>query len=600
MCGICGSANTLGSSPKNLDESVRLLVNRGPDDHGIYMDNQVSLGHTRLAIQDCANAQQPMISFSGLHVIVFNGEIYNHFNLRTLVPDHNWKTRSDTETVLELFELFGQEIFNKFVGMYAFGIWSKELNQLTLARDVKGEKPLFYSVSDEGITFASEAKVVASILEIDQKVNSNTFPYFLKYGYLNPKESFINEVIPVLPGEVISWAAGKRLIDLENSKKKVKDDYFEKAESVSKLIEKAVHRTLLADDRVGIMLSGGIDSSIIAALASEACQGLPTFTFVLNKNSLDAKYARLVARKIKSEHYEVTLDQSEIAEEIERVITKLPQPVADSAVIPTNLLSEFARTKVKVLLSGDGADEIFAGYGYYEKYKNLNKTSKIESYAREGIFNLLKKSRYKKINILRDEFRRSKITSERTSYQESWNEDLAAFTDSELGKMLGIKNFEEPKGLLNYNGSKPGFWDVLSADREYYLTGNILRKSDLGGMLASVEIRAPYLDRDLNRYLMENISDPNLLSKKILYDSFPNLIPKVVYERKKQGFGAPLDEWFANESVSKLVNSVLMNQKSIIYKHFDFEKSARYIKKSNLKKWNFFVLALWLKNNGSR
>lgn len=597
MCGICGSASTLGGFPKNLENAVQLLAYRGPDDEGVFLDNQISLGHTRLAIQDGANAHQPMVSNSGNNIIVFNGEIYNHFELRMLVPDHPWKTRSDTETVLELFEYLGESVFSEFVGMYAFGIWNTETNKLILSRDINGEKPLFYSVNEKEFIFSSEARVVASVIGISQSIESKRFPHFLKYGYFNPKESFINSVVPVNPGNVVSWKNGQVLVESKMKNLKPTKNSTKNLASIGEMMETAVKRTLLADEDVGVMLSGGIDSSIIAALASKFCPGLPTFTVALTKNSQDAKFAKLVADNIKSTHYEVTIDPREIAGEIERVITSLPQPLADSAVIPTNLLSQFAKSKVKVLLSGDGADEVFAGYGYYDKYRNLQTTRKIESFAKEGLFILLKRSRYKKINNLRDEFKKSKVTSGRSSYQESWNEDLAAFTDSELGRMLGVQNFKENKGELDYCGSKPDFWDVMRADREYYLTGDILQKSDLGGMLASVEIRAPYLDLNLNRYILENISDPKSLSKKILYDSFPGLIPDIIYKRKKQGFGAPLDEWFAIESVDKLIDSTLRNQKAKIYKHFDYDKTERYVNSSNLKKWNFFVLALWLDKN---
>jgi len=597
MCGICGSANFRGVSEKNLDEAVKLLKHRGPDDHGCFVKNQVSLGHTRLAIQDSANAKQPMLSSSGQHVIVFNGEIYNHFDLRSLVPDHTWRTKSDTETVVELFELMGQKVFDEFIGMFAFGIWNLEKSSLLLTRDVNGEKPLFYNFNSGSISFSSEAKVVSCLLGKELTLEIKTLPHFLKFGYFNPKESFVEGILPVLPGEVVSWVEGKLSITDRIGAGKAFPESFEKPRSVRELIRNAVHRTLLADNSVGIMLSGGIDSSIIAVLASEKSPGLPTFTVSLTKDSQDAKYARLIAKEIKSDHYEITINPTTLADEIEEIITNLPHPLADSAIIPTNLLSRFASNKVKVLLSGDGADEVFAGYGYYEKYKDPKKTYKIESYAREGVFHLLKKTRYKKINQLRDEFTKSKVTSKRLNYQEAWNQDLAAFTDSELGKMLGIKNFTEPKGILKYDGDSPEFWDVIRADREYYLAGNILQKSDLGGMLASIEIRAPYLDRDLDRYLNENIRDPKMLNKKILHDAFADMIPQEIISRKKQGFGAPLDIWFENEGVRKLIDSTILNRESEVYKHFDFNNSIQHVKKSNLKCWNFFVLALWLNNN---
>ena len=600
MCGICGSANSNGEIPRKLDEAVELLGYRGPDDQGIYLGDNFSLGHTRLAIQDGANAKQPMVSHSGRHILVFNGEIYNHFDLRSLIPNHAWRTESDTETVLELFEFLGESVVSQFVGMYAFGIWDAERKILTLARDPNGEKPLFYSILESEICFASEARIAASISGLDSSLDVKVLPQVLKYGYLNPKESFIKGVIPLLPGQIIKWSGARfekkttKNMDVRNLQTK------SAVPSVRNFVETAVHRTLLADEKVGVMLSGGIDSSIIAAISAKQIEKLPTFTLALTKDSADAKYARLMSGKIKSEHHEITINPRELADEIERIITSLPQPFADSAVIPTNLLSQLARNKVKVLLSGDGADEVFAGYGYYDKYRNSTSTNKIGSFTTEGLYHLLKHSRYKKINKLRENLRESKLTSGRTSVQETWDEDLAAFTNHELAKMLGVENFSLHKGLIPFEGKSSNFWNILQADREFYLTGNILQKSDLGGMLGSVEIRAPYLDRDLDQYIKTNILDPNLLTKQILYSAFSDLIPECIFNRKKMGFGAPLDEWFANKDVKRLIVSVTGNRKARIYNHFDFDQSTQYIERSNLRKWNFFVLGLWLEKNESR
>ncbi len=599
MCGICGSANSNGAIPRKLDEAVELLAYRGPDDQGTYFGNNFSFGHTRLAIQDGANAKQPMASYSGRHILVFNGEIYNHFDLRELLPNHPWRTESDTETVVELFENLGETVVSHFVGMYAFGIMDTERDILTLARDPNGEKPLFYSILEGEICFASEARIVASISGIDPTLDVNVLPQLLKYGYLNPKESFIKGIIPLLPGQIIKWNGARVELKTNRNMDGGTRQSGSLVPSIRYLVETAVQRTLLADEKVGVMLSGGIDSSIIAAISAKQIESLPTFTFALTKDSADATYARLMSRRIKSEHHEITINPKELAEEIERIITSLPQPFADSAVIPTNLLSQIARTKVKVLLSGDGADEVFAGYGYYDKYRNNKRTGKIESFTMESLYHLLKNSRYKKINKLRESVRESKLTSGRISVQESWDEDLAAFTNHELGKMLGTKNFELHKGLISTESGNSNFWNVLQADREIYLTGNILQKSDLGGMLGSIEIRAPYLDKHLDQYIKRNIIDPNLLTKKILYTAFSDLIPDSIFNRKKTGFGAPLEEWFANKDVKRLVDSVIRNRMARIYSHLDYEKSNKFIERSNLRKWNFFVLGLWLEKNES-
>jgi asparagine synthase (glutamine-hydrolysing) len=212
-------------------------------------------------------------------------------------------------------------------------------------------------------------------------------------------------------------------------------------------------------------------------------------------------------------------------------------------------------------------------------------------------YELSKNSRSKRVNRNREEFRESLLTSGRLSPLESWSQDLAAFTDSELNRIFDLHFGPIHKGTLEVSGQNADFWDVLYADRESYLAGDILRKSDMGGMLASIEIRAPYLDKELVQYLSESIAEPRDLNKGVLYKACEDLIPKEIIQRKKQGFGAPLVIWLSYPAVDKLVSGVLMNPKSKIYKYFDYTNALIVVNKSNLKKWNFFTLALWLEKN---
>lgn len=599
MCGICGIAGITPQDSNSIDIVLDQLERRGPDDRGKISFGSVTLGHTRLAIQDVELGKQPMQSWSRKNTLVFNGEIYNHFELRKLLPNLAWKSNSDTETVVELVEAFGVGVIEKFVGMFAFGIWNAENLELTLARDGCGEKPLYYSLKGRSLAFSSDPGGIPRLLHDENVIDSAQLPYFLKYGYIHYESSTHAKVFMLLPGHVLKWrsqsASVTQLINLNSNKKNIKFDQ----KTLRSKIEIAVERTLLADERVGVMLSGGLDSSIIAALASKSCKDLPTFTVSLTEDSEDRKYAKELARRFKTDHHEIFINPSQLAEKIEEVVTNLPQPFADSAIIPTYILSKIANQEVKVLLSGDGADEVFAGYGYYEKYRILDQitTSKYESYLKQFRYEISKNSRSKRVNRNREEFRKSLLTSKRISPKDSWNQDLSAFTDNELNRIFKSNLSKIEKGTFITGAMNSPFWDVLIADRRSYLAGDILRKSDMGGMLASVEIRSPYLDKDLNQYLSDSIVNPKELHKGILFKACSDLIPNNVYERKKQGFGAPLDEWFSYPEVAKLISGTLTNQKAKIYDFFEFESSMKCIETSRLKKWNFFTLALWLEKH---
>jgi len=599
MCGIFGASGSLLPDRNHLDSALELLENRGPDDKGSFSSTSVTLGHTRLAIQDVAHGAQPMFSFSKQHVIVFNGEIYNHFELRKLLPMHTWRTKSDTETLVELFERFGVDVTEKLIGMYAFAVWNFNDSELTLARDVWGEKPLYYSLIGGNLAFCSDPRGIHKLPHGENKIEAKELHYFLKYGYVNSTSSTYSSVSMLLPGQILKFQnSAMTLSEQKLENRRDAKATFDGGILRSKL-KLATERTLLADQKVGVMLSGGLDSSIIATLAIESFGSLPTFTVSLTKDSEDAKYARELALRINSEHHEIQINPSQLAEQIEEVLSALPQPFGDTAILPTYILSKIARPEVKVLLSGDGADEVFAGYGYYDKYRELRigKTTKTDSFFKQFRYELSKNSRSKRVNKNREEFKKSLLTSGRATPEFSWHQDLAAFSDSELDKMGKLNTQKIEKGIFGSSGRNSAFWDVIRADRQSYLAGDILRKSDMGGMLASVEIRSPFLDKELTDYILtSSISEKNL-NKEILYQSCADIIPLEIYKRRKQGFGVPLDQWFVNPQVDKLVSSTLSKPSSKVYDFFDFEISNSVIRASNLKKWNFFVLAYWLEKH---
>ena len=599
MCGIFGSVGEISSSFDSNEKVLKLLELRGPDDNGQVNLKAATLGHTRLAIQDAEHGSQPMKSASGKNILVFNGEIYNHIELRRLMPDFNWKSLSDTETVVELLEAFGTQIIAQFTGMFAFGIWNIKESELILGRDGFGEKPLYYCWENNRLSFCSDPRGIPLLNQNEKNYDSTQFPYFLKYGYIKSSDSTYAQISMLKPGCTLKWKKSEIVVSqITNYRTRSKSEHLNTGILRSHL-EKAVQNSLIADEKVGIMLSGGLDSSIIAAIASKHQTQLPTYTVALQKNSEDAKYSQLLAKLLKTDHNEIQIDPRTLAETIENLLGNIAQPFADTALIPTFILSKFASKDVKVLLSGDGADEVFAGYGYYEKYRKigLKDTPRINSYFKQLRYLSSKNTRSKRINRNREEYRDSLLTSKRTSVDESWNHDLATFSDSELKKFSKISFDRINKGELPKNLNRDTFWNVIDADRDSYLAGDILRKSDMGGMLASVEIRSPYLDRDLNLYLNDCQIEPEEYTKRILYNSCADLIPKEIFNRKKQGFGAPLDLWLSYPEVEKLVSSLLNSSKAKVYEYFQFEEARKLVSKSNLKKWNFFALAIWLEKN---
>lgn len=600
MCGIFGSVGRITNTPESNDRVLKLLKLRGPDDCGVVNFENASLGHTRLAIQDAEHGFQPMTSASGKCILVFNGEIYNHIDLRALLPDFKWKTLSDTETVLELLETFGTDVISKFTGMFAFGIWRHQESELILGRDGFGEKPLYYSVAENCLAFCSDPRGITLLNQSEGSFDLTQLPYFLKYGYIKSSDSTYTNVSMLNPGQTLKWTKDALSFSQITSYQTRGSSSTIIPNILRNKIEMAVQNTLIADEKVGVMLSGGLDSSIIAAIASKYELQLPTYTVSLLKNSEDAKYSQELATLLKTDHHEIHIDPETLAETIEALLGDIAQPFADTALIPTYILSKFASKDVKVLLTGDGADEVFAGYGYYDKYRKLgfSNTRKINSYLKQLRFQSSENTRSKRINRNREEYRESLITSKRISVEDSWNQDLAAFSDRELGALSKSSCKKIKKGTFQEHHGENPFWDVIYADRASYLAGDILRKSDLGGMMASVEIRSPYLDKDLNSYLNDCRFTPEGLTKRILYNSCIDLIPKEIFNRKKQGFGAPLDLWFSYPEVDKLVSGLLNNPKARVYQYFNFEEAGRTLRKSNLKKWNFFALAIWLEKNG--
>ncbi len=595
MCGICGST----SNAVKLKHALQEMSHRGPDGSGTYVTESISLGHVLLAIQDPGNAKQPMRSRTGKSVMTYNGEVYNHLELRSELPGFQWKSNSDSETVVELLEKFGSQITSKFRGMFAIALWDVEDKSLHLFRDYYGEKPLYYCIEKSGdFHFSSEVRNLASLCKEKMQFSPRSIAHFLKYLYFDPIDSIYSGIKSVPPGTEMRIKNNeiRSMKIIEQSPEVHPQDDSNLRDSVMK----AVGRTLLSDVPVGIMLSGGIDSTIITSIAAVQNPGIPTFTLRRDRDDEDVRFAQLAANKFGTNHHEIEVDLSSLHEDIYYALSKASQPFADTSLIPTYLLSKYASKYVKVLISGDGADELFGGYSHYEMYRTASIGSQsLRKYIyKQAKWEILRRSRSKNIRKYFYEANIAALESRHRTFGAQWNKDSTILTDGQIKQILN-KEFSISKYSEESKGNPQNLRDILDLDLKSYLPADILFKSDTAGMLASVEIRAPFLDLDLrevrNRLDLESLGD----KKSVLVQAFKDDIPQEVISRRKVGFGAPVDIWFAQAQVREMADEIIKDKSNGMYDFMNYNEVQRVIASSgNLCRWEMLTLAIWIKENG--
>lgn len=596
MCGICGT-----TEPNiDLNQALKDLEHRGPDGEGVFRSERVTFGHRLLAIQDPGHASQPMQSQSGKSILSFNGEIYNHQDLRSLLPDFNWKTSSDSETIVELLDHFGTAIVGDFRGMFAIAFWNNDLDSLYLMRDKHGEKPLFYSLTPQGhVYFSSEVGSLSRLITGKKEISLNALAHYLKYLYFDPYNSIFSDIKSVMPGTLVRYHRGEVNFEEITSNQSGPGPIFS-TDALRSAITLAVKRTLLADVPVGVMLSGGIDSSIVTAVASTTIPNIETFT--LRRSDIDdedAASAQLIAKKFNTKHHEVVIDESRLSQVIYFVLSRASQPFADTSIVPTYLISEYASNYVKVLLSGDGADELFGGYKHYDKYQSTKVGAQsVTSYGYKYLlWNLAKRTPSKKIRKYYSEMNLAALESGRRTFQEQWNLESRILTNHQVRKILGIVPVSEKfrdKSVKEINSMR----SILDLDLGSYLPADILFKSDTAGMLASIEVRAPFLDLDLRR-LRDSMTEFEFgNSKKCLTEAFSWEIPDTVVNRKKIGFGAPVELWFKNREVFQMSEDLIKDKLNPMYQFLNFKEVSKIVDRSHhIVRWEFMSLAIWMREN---
>jgi asparagine synthase (glutamine-hydrolysing) len=597
-----------------------VINHRGPDDEGVYVKGNVGLAHKRLSILDLSTAgHQPMSNEDGSVWIVFNGEIYNFLDLRDALikKGHTFVSRTDTETIIHLYEEKGIECVHDLRGMFAFAIWDEHKERLFCARDRAGKKPFVYAHTKEGFVFASEIKSLLRDPLIDKSLDYRAIHHYLTYQYVPSPLSIFENIKKLPPAHILIYERGKitakRYWNLSYRNKLHLPSLRDYGERFRDLFEEAVKIRLRSDVPLGAFLSGGIDSSLVVAVMSRLMdQPVKTFSIGFEEEAYDeVKFARLIAEKYETDHHEFTVKPDAVSI-LPKIVWHYNEPYADSSAIPTYYVSKMTRDFVTVALNGDGGDESFAGYERYLADKLADYYRRVPSFVREGIIR-------RAVDILphstnrRNFFRRLKRfvkgiseTPERRYvrwicfFDNEMKEDLYTASFKELNREydsvdLTVTWYEraDAKQFLD----KTLFVDVMS-----YLPEDLLVKVDVASMAHSLEARSPFLDHKVMEFaasLPPNLKLRGMETKYLLKETLSDIVPREILHRKKMGFGVPLDVWFRND-LKEMAYDVLLDQKCIERGYFRKEYISKMLEEHVSRRydhsyriWALLFLELW-------
>jgi asparagine synthase (glutamine-hydrolysing) len=577
MCGIIGFASTKRQVQKDyLKNGLHRIAHRGPDASGIWISNdqRVCLGHRRLSIIDLSSSgTQPMFFPEEKLVITFNGEIYNFIEIKNKLKfmGYRFKTNTDTEVLLQSYAEWGVDCVNHFVGMFAFVIYDIKQEILFLSRDRAGEKPFYYYFEHGNLHFCSEIKGLLSFPSISRKLNDESLEIYLALGYILGNDTLIHN-IKKLPkghsaifnlrsGELNQWEYWQ-LPDFENANYSAENILND----ISNLLSLSVKRQLISDVPVGILLSGGVDSSIITAIAAENSKAISTFT-LKNTNKLfdESKYAKYIADYFSTNHTELILETETL--DIEEIVSKIDEPIGDSSLIPTYLISKLIKSHCTVAIGGDGGDELFGGY------KSYSELLKFYAYLRFIPNSFSKGVNYFSKKILPLGFKGRSLIS-RLDYDRSYGlpNGLIHFDFNERSTLLKVNKFNCDILVEKFNARISRLSDVLQRatrfDFENSFVEDILFKVDRMSMLNSLEMRAPFLDKEIIEYAFKRIPSnlkANMNERKIILKQLAQkILPKNFDVNRKQGFSFPLYELIENPRNMNKVKDTLFDNSSIL------------------------------------
>ena len=563
MCGISGKVNFQEKiDSRDLLDSISLIQSRGPDKESIWTDGPCGLAHARLSIIDLSETgNQPMVSSNNQFVCVFNGEIYNFQKLKRKLENKKviFKGSSDTEVLLESWNIWGSKTLRYLNGMFAFAIWDKLNKKLFIARDRIGEKPLYYSLEKNGINFASRP---SCLYKLDKKIKKDFsiqgIRYFLESGYF-PSEFSVNENIKKLKaGQILEFDEKGLIVKNYWNSNTIKTNYSFKEKDEEKILDEldsllynSVKERMISDVPLGAFLSGGIDSSIVVAMMSKISRNpVKTFTIGFKEKDFDeSSYAEMVANYLNTEHTCKILEVSDLLALLPDFLKNFDEPFFDTSAFPTMAVSKLAREKVKVCLTGDGGDELFGGYHYYRIIYFLNIFFKLPKNIRFSFAKVISLLPNHSFKLLGAALKKSSI-DESFAFSRSIAKDFHSLLNKDVLKStLGLEGLFKIESN-NFPDNLHAVERSMRLDSKFILCDDYLQKTDLSSMAYSLETRTPFLEKSLIEWSMElphqlkvNGSKSKYLLKKLLY----RYVPKSLVDRPKRGFGAPIGSWLRNE-----------------------------------------------------
>ena len=573
MCGITGWANldARAQPPEGADELLRSMcdrmVHRGPDSEGYLIDDGVALGMRRLAIIDLLTGEQPVFNEDRSVAAVLNGEIYNYRELRDDLEarGHTFRSASDTEVLPHLYEEYGRDMVLHLNGMFAFALWDDQRRRLFIARDRFGEKPLYWGVFDRTLLFASEPKVLLAHPAVRPDLNLDALRQYLSFDYV-PAPLSIYEGINKLPAaHHLTLEEGrvevKRYWQLSYKLREPVPTVSEAASQLRDLLEDSVRMRLVSDVPLGVLLSGGIDSSLVTALAVRCSpETVKTFSIAFAEGSFDeSQYARRVAQFLGTDHHEERFSATLAANLVGEIGAWMDEPMSDPSLVPTYLLSRFTRKHVTVALGGDGGDEIFAGYPMYFGHRMARAYEMIPRRLRTGLVEQLVNALPVKTKNLSFDYRARRFIAA-SHYDEVARHHVwfGSFTPQDQEELL-TDTVKHTSDADIYRDARRMFAEcdstdltecMQSLDTQLYLAEDILTKVDRASMAVSLEVRAPYLDPRVAEFAASLPSHYKLhgyTSKYILKKAAKDLVPSFVWRRGKKGFGVPFAKWLKAE-----------------------------------------------------
>jgi len=606
MCGISLIAGTrINSDLSALERMVAALAHRGPDANGVLGLPTCQLGHSRLSIIDLESGAQPMQDESGRYSITFNGEIYNYQDIRAdlMKRGYRFNTHSDTEVIMSAYAEWGARCLDRFRGMFAFAIWDTKKRTLFAGRDIFGEKPLYYVIAPTGLLLiASEIKALLASDLFVPCLDVMSVDAFLAFGYVPPDRTIYKNVHTLPPGHYLEWD-GSRVSVTRYWQPRFDPHAISldaAAERMRELLHQAVRRQMVADVPVGAFLSGGHDSStIVALMQQETQQPVKTFSVGFGEYINELPYARAVSDLYRTKHHEIDLGAPPVTELLERMVAVYDEPFRDPSHIPTYLISQYARQSVKVVLTGDGADELFGGYAWYPIMAASTEVS--ATWLKWFILRCMSRLIGNRAAALH---RNSSAMGLVLRCPQTWERYVRWVTiDSETRRLWWGRCSTEvglyfPGEYYRSPIEVAGMNEVLHFDLLSFLPGDILVKVDRAAMAHGLETRAPFLDRDLVEFALSLPSTLKVMdgeTKVLFKHTLKQYWPPSLHNRGKQGFAAPFQTWLGFPEIKALLQRVFANGSKLHELLPGVRPGQQHVR--NYQTWNLLTLGLWLESH---